>query len=253
MPRVARVVAPGLPHHITQRGNNRQDVFFTDEDRRAYMRLLLEESKKHGLKVHGYCLMTNHIHLIAVPSGAASASGGGGGGGGTEALAGALGRTHFRYAQYVNRLHGRSGHLWQNRFFSCTLGESHLMAAMRYVERNPVRAGMVKAPWRYAWSSAAAHCGGADETGLLDLAWWAGFAPPDRWRSMLRAGEDDDVNDGEIRAQTRTGRPLGSDRFIAKLEAKLGRRLRRPPMGRPAGSAESGDERRRRARRRRRK
>jgi putative transposase len=220
MPRVARVVASGLPHHITQRGNNRQDVFFAAEDRLAYLWLLLEESKKHGLALHGFCLMTNHVHLIATPRR-------------TESLAGALGRTHFRYTQYINRHHGRSGHLWQNRFFSCPLDEPHLLATMRYVERNPVRAKMVRAPWRYPWSSAAAHCGEPDATGLLDLKWWTNFAPPARWKAMLKAGEDDAAQTMLIRTQTRTGRPLGSDRFIAKLESRLGRRLRRPAMGRP--------------------
>ena len=127
MLRVARIVVPGCPHHVTQRGNNRQDVFFVEDDWRTYLRILREQSKRFGLSVDGYCLMTNHVHLVAVPTS-------------ENSLAKAVGRTHWLYTQYVNRLHRRSGHLWQNRFFSCALDESHCWQALAYVERNPVRA-----------------------------------------------------------------------------------------------------------------
>ena len=131
MPRVARIVIPGVPHHATQRGNNRQDVFFVDDDYRVYLALLRGLAEQSGLEVHAYCLMTNHVHLVATPQ--------------TEtALAAAIGRTHFRYTQYVNRLHGRSGHLWQGRFCSTALDDDHFWWVMRYVERNPVRAGLVR-------------------------------------------------------------------------------------------------------------
>ena len=157
MPRVARIVVPSAPHHVTQRGNNHQDVFFVDGDHRVYLELLGERAERYGLAVLGYCLMTNHVHLVVVPSS-------------EEALAKAIGRTHFAYTQYVNRLHGRSGHLWQNRFYSCMLDEPHLWSAMSYVERNPVRARIVRVAWRYRWSSAAAHVGGGDDSRLLDTA-----------------------------------------------------------------------------------
>ena len=126
MPRFARIVVESVPHHITQRGNNKQDVFFVDDDRKAYLRMLTEESAKYGLVIDGYCLMSNHIHLIATPQN-------------EDSLSRALGRTHFRYTQYINRMHGRSGHLWQNRYYSCPLGREHFWIAMRYVETNPVR------------------------------------------------------------------------------------------------------------------
>jgi len=151
MPRIARIVIPGCPHHITQRGNNRQDVFFVDDDRQRYLAILAAQAERFGLTVQGYCLMTNHVHLIATPRE-------------PESLAKAVGRTHWLYTQYVNRLHGRSGHLWQNRFYSCALDEPHFYAAMIYVERNPVRARLVRRAWRYPWSSAAAHCDGRDPT-----------------------------------------------------------------------------------------
>jgi len=126
MPRVARVVIPNLAHHLTQRGNNRQAVFFTDDDRRFYLDLLGDMARAEGVEIVAWCLMTNHGHLIAVPAEPA-------------ALERAVGQTHWRYAQAINRLHVRSGHLWQGRFFSCPLDDEHLVAAVRYVERNPVR------------------------------------------------------------------------------------------------------------------
>ena len=219
MPRFARLVIPGCSHHITQRGNNRQDAFFVDDDRRAYLAALREQAEKFGLEVLGWCLMTNHVHLIAVPRR-------------EESLAKAVGRTHVAYAQYVNRLHGRCGHLWQNRFFSCALDEEHFWAAMAYVERNPVRAGLVRRAWRWPWSSAAAHCDQRDETGLLDVATWREMAGGRDWRAALTEPQDDRMV-SRLRLATSRGRPLGSDGFVSKLEARLGRRLRPLPVGRP--------------------
>ncbi len=117
----------------------------------------------------GYCLMPNHVHLVALPHTA-------------DALAKAVGRTHFLYSQYINRLHGRSGHLWQGRFFSCALDETHCWAALCYVERNPVRARLAKRAWEYPWSSAEAHCTGTDQNGLLDLKEWRGRWETKTWR-----------------------------------------------------------------------
>ncbi len=219
MPRHARIVLPGLPHHITQRGNNRQDVFFVDADRVAYLDLLREQCGKHRVSVLGYCLMSNHIHLIVVPAR-------------EESLNLAIGRTHFIYTQYINRLHGRSGHLWQGRFHSCPMDEAYTVAAMRYVERNPVRAKMTRAPWTYRWSSAAAHTGGPDAAHLLDLDTWQELVPCVNWKEML-AQSDDKETTTALCLNTHTGRPLASDSFLSKLERKLGRRLRPLPVGRP--------------------
>ncbi|MFH1748737.1 MAG: transposase [Planctomycetota bacterium] len=220
MPRVARIVMPGWPHHVVQRGNNRQDVFFVDDDRRAYLRFLKERCEAAGVDVLGYCLMTNHVHLIVAP-------------GDEDGLARAIGRTHFLYTQYVNRLHRRSGHLWQNRFYSCALAEPHLWTAMRYVERNPVRAGLVRVPWRYHWSSAGVHVGKSpDAADVLDLATWSAEWTPRRWERALREGEVE-VETRQFRRHTHTGRPLASDSLLSKLEKKLGRRVRPLPVGRP--------------------
>ncbi len=219
MPRVARIVIPNRPHHITQRGNNRQDVFFVDGDRKVYLSLLKEESAKHGLRVLGYCLMTNHVHLVAAPRR-------------EDSLAKALGRTHFRYTQYINALHGRSGHLWQNRFFSCSLDKAHFWAALRYVERNPLRAKLSRRPWTYPWSSAAAHVGKADRAELIDPAAWEKALAGLDWRMALMEPQEEDELD-RIRLSTHTGRPLASDRFLSRLEHKFNRRLRPLPVGRP--------------------
>lgn len=219
MPRVARIVIPGYPHHVTQRGNNRQDVFFTDDDRRLYLSLLQEHAEAYGLGLLGYCLMTNHVHLIATPRD-------------PHSLAKALGRTHHRYTQYINRLHGRSGHLWQNRFYSCALDELHLWRALAYVERNPVRAGWVRRAWTYAWSSAAAHTGKAAAPPWLDMGLWTQTWQPAGWEQILRDREDEAML-GRIRLNTHRGRPLATDRVLAKLEHLLGRRLRSLPVGRP--------------------
>jgi len=211
-------VIPDCPHHVTQRGNNRQDGFFVDDDRQTYLGLLKEEAQRYRLAVEAYCLMTNHVHLIVTPKSEPS-------------LAKALGRAHFRYSQYVNRLHGRSGHLWQNRFYSCALDEEHYWAAAAYIEQNPVRARIVRCPWRYPWSSAAVHCRLAEDSmELLDSRRWA--TSGNDWKSTLaeRLGE---AALSTLRLNTHRGRPLGSDRFLSKLEALLGRRLRPLPVGRP--------------------
>jgi putative transposase len=170
---MARVVVPGVPHHITQRGNNRQIVFFTDDDRRLYLTLLAEQSKRYSLAIRGYCLMNNHVHLVAVPEHDWS-------------LSKTLAAVHLRYTQFVNRAHGRSGHLWQNRFYSCPLEGEHELTAVRYAERNPVRARLVRLPWRYAWSSAAVHCGERAQIDVLEPDIWQRRYSCAQWRRILQ-------------------------------------------------------------------
>ncbi len=146
MLRTARIVISGAAHHATQRGNNKQVVFLDDEDRLKYLGLLRHYSVEFHLRIVAYCLMTNHIHLVAVP-------------GFKTSLADAIGRTHQQYTSYFHDKHNLSGHLWQSRFFSCPMDTAYAMNAVAYVELNPVRAGMVAEPWSYAWSSAASHVG----------------------------------------------------------------------------------------------
>lgn len=219
MARIARVVVPEVPHHITQRGNNRQDVFFTDDDRRLYLRLLAEKSEKFGLRILAYCLLTNHIHLVAIPTR-------------PDSLAKAVGRTHFDYTQAINRRRERSGHLWQNRFFSCALDRESVVAAIRYVERNPRRAKLVREPWRFPWSSAEAHVTGQDASGMLDMDEFRRLVGDGDWRDWLRLNEHAAEVDG-LRTHTRCGRPLGSGDFVLAIESAQGRRLTAQPPGRP--------------------
>ena len=228
MARMARVVADGVPHHITQRGNNRQETFLQDEDRRFYIDTLRAKSDQHGLAVLGYCLMTNHVHLVVVPRRPMS-------------LARAIGQTHWRYTMRFNKRYSRSGHLWQNRFYSCPLGPTHLVAALAYVDLNPVRAGLVgKAP-HYPWSSAVAHAVGADSAGLLAEWEWNELGLTEDWEARLRV-EAAGVRDGELRRATYHGLPFGDARFVEEMEARWGRKLRpQKPGPKPtARSAASG-------------
>ncbi len=219
MSRVARIVVPGFPHHVTQRGNRRCDVFETDADHEAYLRFLKKYADKRGLSIWAYCLMTNHIHLVAVPQREAS-------------LGQALRDAHTVYAMYFNSRTQLSGHVWQGRFFSCPLDETHLWAAVRYVERNPVRAGMVERAEEYPWSSAAGHCGMKHDAVLSRDFPPAGVI--DDWADWLYEETDDEDKAYErIRQQTHTGRPCGSSRFLDQLEHLLKRTMRPKKGGRP--------------------
>jgi putative transposase len=206
MPRKARIVAPGFAHHVTQRGTDRQKVFYSIRDRQVYLDLLAQQVKLGHLRVLAYCLLSNHIHLVVVPDDAA-------------ALAESLQRVHGRYAQYLNARRQRSGHLWQNRFFSCPLDEGHLWTALRYVERNPVRAHITAQAWEYPWSSAEAHIGGQDRTGTLDMAFWRHSGRAGSWRQVL-AVEEDEPQRRTLRRATFAGRPLGDDEFVAAWTGK---------------------------------
>jgi putative transposase len=218
MGRIARVVAPGCWHHITQRGNHRQTVFFEDADRALYLQLLHGHSQRYAVQVTGYCLMGNHVHLLAIPG---SGSG----------LAKALGRAHTDYARWQNMRRGQTGHLWQNRFYSCPLDERHQWEALRYVELNPVRAGLVGQAADWPWSSAAAHTSGVDRTGIVDMTEWSMRWNPLGWREALEHGVENADLLERIRASTRTGRPAGGDDFVQELEAGTHRKLRPQKRG----------------------
>jgi len=220
MPRLARSVFAQVPHHITQRGNRRDPVFFTDEDRRAYLNWLSEYASKNAVEVLALCLMTNHIHLVAVPM--------------TEdSLQRALKPLHMRYAQRINRSRGWKGHLWQGRFFSSPLDETYLWAAIRYVERNPVRARMVRKAENYAWSSAQAHCGQRHDTVLTtNSSWRSQVEGMDDWSAWLAQGDEPEELE-ILRRNADKGLPCGSQKFIGKLERLTGRVLQYRPRGRP--------------------
>ena len=217
---MARVVAAGIPHHITQRGNARQEIFDDSADRRVYLSLLRRYASEHGLGIWAWCLMTNHVHLLAVPKTGVS-------------LADALGHAHRDYARYHNARSGKSGHLWQARYYSCPVDTPGVCAVMAYIGRNPVRAGMVDQAEDYPWSSAAAHVTDRDASGFLDAATGLEGYPKGRWRETLRSGVDDEALGERIRLATMTGRPFGSAEFTEELELATHRRLRPRPAGRP--------------------
>ncbi len=224
MPRKPRVVAVGMPHHITQRGNNRQDVFFHERDRQVFVETFFAYARRYDLSVWGYCLMDNHIHFIAVPGHPAS-------------LARVFGRTASDYARYANLLRRGCGHLWQARFYSCPLDGPAAWRALAYVERNPVRAGLTATAAEYRWSSARAHCLGVDPPGQLDLAPWSSEYSTDRWRDVLRIGVDEEAFRQRIRRATNLGLPLGTDAFVDQVAAIVGRDLHSRPPGRPPKQA----------------
>lgn len=209
MARTARIVVPGYPHHVTQRGNRRQETFFREEDYLEYIRLMSEWCKRHGGEIWGYCLMPKHVHLTAVPQKA-------------ESLARAIGEAHRRYTRYINFREGWRGYLWQGRFGSYAMDQEHLISAARYIELNPVRAGLVKHPGDYKWSSARAHLAGKDD-GLAKAAPLLEIIRT--WDTLLASGRPDEEQNN-IKRHTRTGRPLGSDRFLEAMENVLGRRVR---------------------------
>lgn len=219
-----RVVAPGVPHHITQRGNRRENVFFVRSDYRRYLRLLGDYAVERGLDILAYCLMSNHVHLVAVPAE-------------TGVLAAVLKPVHLRYAQHVNRSQEWSGRVWQGRFYSCPLDVQHTAAAIRYVECNPVRAGLEHRAVNYEWSSAAAHSGlRRDRLLATDIDRWVSV---EDWSDWLAEAEPEDLAQ-RLRLHTRTGRPLGVDAFVRNLEAQSGRRLHALARGRPAGRPGNG-------------
>jgi putative transposase len=224
MARLARVVAPGVPHHITQRGNRRQQTFFSDDDYRLYLDLMAEWCAHYGVAIWAYCLMPNHVHLIAVPDSEA-------------ALGLAIGEAHRRYSRHVNFREDWRGHLWQGRFASFPMDERYLLAAARYVELNPLRAGLVKHPKDYAWSSARAHLQGGDD-GLVKAAALLDIVPD--WASFLDGGlTGDDRN--AIRQHERTGRPLGGEGFVGRLEGLLDRTLKKKKPGPRNAGVGGGD------------
>lgn len=227
MPRISRAVAEGMPYHVTQRGNRRENVFHEDEDRQKYLEWFHKYSKENGLKIWAYCLMTNHVHLVVVPEC-------------VDSLEKTLRPLHMRYAQYMNRKKSWSGHLWQGRFFSSVLDERYLRAAVKYVEKNPVRAGMVKMAEEYRWSSAAAHCGKREDEILSADIHLLQETPDWAWSKWLQEPEREEENN-ILRRNAQKGLPCGSELFIAELEKRLERSLSFRPQGRPR-KEEVGEE-----------
>lgn len=214
MARLARVVVPECPHHITQRGVRSMGVFGCENDRLDYLRLIKQKTELHGVRLLAYCLMTNHIHLIAIPERA-------------DSLARAIGEAHRLYTKNVNSRLGVRGYLFQGRFYSCPMDACHTIAAAAYIERNPVRAGMVKKAWDYPWSSARLHVGLSTWDLLVDTPFFS--ETPEDWRAFL--DKEPNMPEG-FQKNFRTGRPLGSPEFIAQAERLTSRILHAQLPGR---------------------
>jgi putative transposase len=214
MPGSSLCIGPRLPYHITQRGTDRQKVFFSVADRAMYLRLIRENLEDAGVRVLAYCLMTNHVHFVAVPDRA-------------DSLAVLFRRANGRYAQAVNIRRGRSGHLWQARFYSCPMAERHLWIGLRYVESNPCRAGLTARPEDYRYSSAGAHLAGrGDRSGVLDMDFWERSGGIETWAEMHQA-ESGTEEILVMRKCTYAGRPFGDDSFVAEMETVFQRKWRR--------------------------
>jgi putative transposase len=221
MPRRPRIVVPGLAHHIVQQGNNRQPIFFCSDDRMLYLDLLGRYSRNFGVRLLGYCLMNEHVHLLAIPDS-------------VEALARTLGGAHAEYALAWNKAEARTGHLWQNRFQSCPVEHARVSGVLRYVERNPVRSGLVLDAWEWPWSSAPAHVDPHAADPLLGEPWGEPLAQwrAASWREHL-GKEGSAQEDEEFERCTATGQPFGSGEFVQSLERTFGRRVTVGSAGRP--------------------
>jgi len=216
MARMARVVVPGYPHHITQRGNRRQETFFCEDDYNIYIDLMAEWCDRCKVEIWAYCLMPNHVHLIAVPES-------------EDGLRRGIGEAHRRYTRHINFRENWRGHLWQGRFTSYVMDERYLIAAVRYIELNPVRAKLTRYSEEYPWSSATAHLKKCDDR-LVSVKPLLGLV--DNWNEFLKGGPiDEEVK--ALRKHERSGRPLGNEKFIKKLERKLAKPLLPQKGGRP--------------------
>ncbi len=222
MVRIARLVIPNIPHHVTHRGNRREPVFFDQSDRDLYLSICLKYFQKHELEVAAYCLMDNHVHFVAVPRHKTS-------------LAKAMGLTQMRFAQLLNRKKGWTGHLWSDRFFSTPLDWDHFKKAVRYSERNPVRARLVHLAEEYHWSSARSHVYGVIDPLLSKKALFGLDEEIGDWSQWL-SEDDDDVFIKRLRADTKSGRPSGSQAFLEKIQVETGRDATRGKRGRKLGS-----------------
>jgi len=215
MARLARIVVPGLAHHVTQRGNRRQQVFFCSDDAAVYVQLLADAFARTETRCLAWCLMPNHVHLLLTPAR-------------EDGLRAALGEAHRRYSRRVNVREGWTGYLWQGRFASFPMDEAHVRNAVMYVERNPVAAGLAERAEDWRWSSARARVAGRDDP-LADLE-----AIDTRgldWSRELAGGDADEAARG-FEAHASTGRPFGDAGFVEKLETLTSRVLGPQKRGR---------------------
>ena len=217
MPRIARIVMENVPHHITQRGNYEQKIFYSDKDRMYYLKLMKKYSQIYSLKILAYCLMNNHVHFIVMPQK-------------KDSIAKTFKVVSMRYAQYINKKRHLAGHLWQNRFYSCIMDERHAYIATKYVEQNPIKADIVNEPWDWKWSSARYHIGDKD---IIDFLQPTDFLPkPSEWKVELQNEEIKPIIN-KLEWCTKTGRPFADFSIVKKLEKITNTILRYRSVGRP--------------------
>ena len=218
MPRIARAVASGFPHHVVQRGNNREKVFLSEADKEKYLSFLKKYSAKWNAPILAYCLMNNHVHLLTRPIK-------------NESLYKMMQGITLCYTQYINKTYKRTGRMWESRYHSCIVDkEKYLWAVARYIEQNPVRAKIVNKAEDYPYSSAKAHIHGVKDE-ILGETLFEGRQRNDYRELMKASGREEEINN--IRKHTRNGRPIGSESFIEKMEQKLDRMFKSKPRGRP--------------------
>ncbi len=215
MPKFRRLVVPGYPHHVTQRGVRRQTTFFDDADYQAYLNLAANLLGEYSIEIWAYCLMPNHIHAVVVPHD-------------KKSMSSYFARLHQQYARRTNLRQEWSGHLWQKRFYSVVLDERHTYAAMRYVELNPVRSGISCRAAHWRWSSARGNLGLVEDPLILRRHTRAIVSD---WKGYLAEPDDERVLT-TLRRRTATGRPGGDDAFLDELEKRTGRRIRKRRAGR---------------------
>jgi len=220
MPRQPRLVLSGFPHHVTQRGNYRQNIFEDANDFRKYCYWMVEYAEKYCVKILAYCLMNNHVHFIVIPSN-------------SHGLAQLFKIVHMRYSQYKNEARSKTGHLWQGRFYSNILDETCLLRAMRYVERNPFRAGMVEKPWEYIWASTREHVGLEKEPIIKTSEFHKILCLLQKksWKDYIE--QDDPQITEDFRKKILRCSIIGTEDFITNLEQKTGYCLKDKKMGRP--------------------
>lgn len=224
MPRIARAVAVGFPHHIIQRGNNKEKVFFDKEDRHKYLELLKKYSDKWECPILAYCLMNNHVHLLARPKQ-------------EESLCKMMQGITLCYTQYINSKYEKTGRLWESRYHSCIVdNEDYLWAVARYIEQNPKRAKMVKKEEEYAYSSAKAHIEGNRDDVLGEEL--INVKQRKDYIAFIKESITEDEMQ-QLRYATRTGRPFGEEEFIKKMQKKLNKRFILQKPGRPKKMVEN--------------
>jgi putative transposase len=219
MPRIARIIYVGYPHHIVQRGNNKQTVFFVDADREEYLKFLNKYANECGCILNSYCLMKNHIHLLLNPKQ-------------QNSLSKTMQKLSLKYTQYINKKYKRTGRLWECRFHSCVVEkEVYLWSVCRYIERNPVRAGIVEKAIQYKWSSAKANTNSDYKNKLIEPI-WKDYFERDEYKKFLSQSDDKEEIE-KLKKSTFSGIPSGSEKFIQHIEREVGISLIKRKKGRP--------------------